>query len=57
MLENYRRIQENKLFDRIVHEERQKKAFLKNEGRKIENVIENYEERFGQHGYMEDSEA
>ena len=39
VLENYRKIQENKIFDRLLHDERQKKAFLKNESRKIENLL------------------
>jgi len=34
VLENYRRIQENNLFDKILHDERDKKAFLKHESRK-----------------------
>ena len=40
MLENYRKIAENNIFDKILHDERQKKAFLKNESRKIENLLE-----------------
>lgn len=43
VLENYRRIQENDIFTRILHEEREKKAFLKKEERKTENLIDNYE--------------
>lgn len=39
VLENYRRIQENIVFDKVLHETRQKKAFLKNESRKIENLL------------------
>jgi hypothetical protein len=42
VLENYRRIQENEIFNRVLFEEREKKAFLKKEGRKVENLIENY---------------
>ena len=41
VLENYRRIQENIIFDKVIHEGRQKKAFLKNESRKLENLILN----------------
>lgn len=43
VLENYRRIQENELFNRVLFEEREKKAFLKKEARKTENIIGNYE--------------
>jgi hypothetical protein len=43
VLENYRRIQENEIFDKVLFEEREKKAFLKKEGRKMENLIEGYE--------------
>jgi len=35
VLENYRRIQENLLFDKVLHDKRQKTAFLKNESRKV----------------------
>jgi len=31
VLENYRRIKENEIFDQILHDEREKKAFLKAE--------------------------
>ena len=41
VLENYRKIKENEIFDRILHETRQKKAFLKNESRKPENLLQN----------------
>lgn len=57
MLENYRRIQENEIYDRVLHEEREKKAFLKKEERKTENLIENYEQRFGNSGYFENTDA
>lgn len=40
MLENYRRIKENDIFDQILHDSREKKAFLKAEERKTENLIE-----------------
>lgn len=53
VLENYRRIQENEIFSRILFEEREKKAFLKKEGRKMENLIENYDQKFGQFKYLE----
>lgn len=53
VLENYRRIQENLIFSRVLFDEREKKAFLKKEGRKIENLIDNYEQKFGGHKYFE----
>jgi hypothetical protein len=40
VLENYRRIKENEIFDQILHDAREKKAFLKAEERKTENLIE-----------------
>ena len=43
VLENYRRVKENELFNHILHGEREKKAFLKKEGRKLENLIEGYD--------------
>ena len=46
VLENYRRIQENELFQHILFDEREKKAFLRHESRKIENLIEGYEQKF-----------
>mmetsp|Transcript_7117 Transcript_7117/g.11272 ORF Transcript_7117/g.11272 Transcript_7117/m.11272 type:complete len:80 (-) Transcript_7117:931-1170(-) len=57
VLENYRRIEENKIFDKILHDGRMKRAFLKKEGRQRENLIENYDERFGSHRYLEDTGA
>ena len=35
ILENYRRIQENDIWDRVLHDKRQKTAFLKNAGREL----------------------
>jgi hypothetical protein len=43
VLENYRRIKENEIFTKVLHDEREKKAFLRREGRKKENIIENLE--------------
>lgn len=40
VLENYRRIQENEIYNKVLHETRQKKAFLKKESRKPENLLE-----------------
>jgi hypothetical protein len=53
VLENYRRIQENELFNKVLFEEREKRAFLKKESRKMENLIDNYEQRFGDHKYLD----
>ena len=39
VLENYRRIKENEIYDKILHETRQRKAFLKNESRKTHNLL------------------
>ena len=55
VLENYRRVQENEIFNRVLFEEREKKAFLKKEGRKVENLIENYEAKFGAYKYFDDT--
>jgi hypothetical protein len=41
VLENYRKIKENEIYERILHETRQKKAFLKKESRKECNLITN----------------
>ena len=40
VLENYRRLKENEIFDRILHDERMKKAYIKTESRKRENLID-----------------
>lgn len=40
VLENYRKIKENELFQKVLHDERQKKAFLKTESKKIEHLLE-----------------
>ena len=55
VLENYRRIQENKIFDKILHDERNKKAFLKHESRKVENLIEGFENRYANYKYLQDT--
>jgi len=57
VLENYRRIEENKIFDRILHDERMKKAYLKKEGRRKENLIEDFDFKFGEYKYFEDTAA
>ena len=57
VLENYRRIQENEIFDRVLFEEREKKAFLKKEARKIDNLIDNYEQRFANYKYFQGTDA
>ena len=52
VLENYRRIKENDIFEKLLFDEREKKAFLKKEDRKIENLIENYDQKFANHNYF-----
>ena len=48
ILENYRRLQENKIFDKVLHDERATKACLKLESRKVENILGSRE-----HVYLE----
>ena len=50
VLENYRRIQENEIFDKVLHGEREKKAALKLESRKMEHLLETSE--FNSYGYF-----
>jgi hypothetical protein len=57
VLENYRRIKENEIFNRVLFEEREKRAFLKREGRKTENLIEHYDSKFLNHKYFEATDA
>lgn len=52
VLENYRRLHENEIFDRILHDERQKRAFLKHESRREENLIANFDQKFKNHQYL-----
>lgn len=56
VLENYRRIKENEIFNYILHGEREKKAFLKKEGRKTENLIDNFDQRFRNYKYLAGTE-
>ena len=53
VLENYRRIQENELFNATLHEGSQKRAFLKSESRKFENLIEN--SKYDSYNYFNDN--
>ena len=53
VLENYRRIQENKIFDAALHESDQKKAFLKSESRKFENLLET--SKYDSYNYFQDN--
>jgi len=46
VLENYRKILEVKIFNRLLHREREKRLFLKMHARKLENLIPNYDIRF-----------
>jgi hypothetical protein len=45
-LENLRKIRENRIFNKKMHELAERKFALKLEGRKIGNLIENYEMKF-----------
>ena len=53
VLENYRRLQENQIFDKVLHDERMKKAFLKAEARRKENLIDDYHSKFAQNALLE----
>ena len=53
VLENYRRIQENEIFDKILHDARMKRAYIKDEGNKIEHLIEDFDTKFQGYKYME----
>ena len=55
VLENYRRLKENEIFDKILHDGRMKKAFLKNEGSKAENLIGDFDSKFKGYQYNQDS--
>ncbi len=57
VLENYRRVKENEIFQFILHGEREKKAFLKKEGRKLENLIENYDQNFQGYKYFQSTDT
>eukprot|EP00826_Nyctotherus_ovalis_P057559 TRINITY_DN7878_c0_g1_i3.p1 TRINITY_DN7878_c0_g1~~TRINITY_DN7878_c0_g1_i3.p1 ORF type:complete len:1000 (-),score=242.76 TRINITY_DN7878_c0_g1_i3:139-3138(-) len=46
VLENYRRILEVKIFNRLLHREREKKLFLRMHSRKLENLIPDFDIRF-----------
>lgn len=51
VLENYRRLKENEIFDKILHDGRMKKAFLKNEGSRVENLISDFDNKFKDYKY------
>ena len=55
VLENYRRFQENTIFDKILHDERMKKAFLKHESRDIKNLIPDFDSKYGSYKYLQDT--
>lgn len=42
VLENYRRIQENLIFDKQLHDTRMKNAYLRHESKKQENLITDF---------------
>jgi hypothetical protein len=43
VLENYRRIKENEIYTKVLHDERLKKSFLRNESRKPQNLLHNFQ--------------
>ena len=55
MLENYRRIQENELFDKVLHDSRMKRAYLKHESQNVENLIEDFGSKFNGYKYLENT--
>lgn len=57
VLENYRRLKENEIFDKILHDERMKKAFLKHEGRKTQNLIADFDSNFKDYKYIESTSS
>ena len=57
VLENYRKIQENILYDRLLHDGRDKKAYLRKEDTKVNNLIDNFESKFLNYGYFDNTEA
>jgi hypothetical protein len=55
VLENYRRIQENELFDKVLHDSRMKRAYLKHESQNAENLIEDFGSKFNGYKYLENT--
>lgn len=55
VLENYRRIKENEIFDKVLHDDRMKKAFLRREGNRTENLLEDFNSRWRGYKYMDDT--
>lgn len=56
VLENIRKTKENKIFNRKLHEIKEKKLALKLEARKPENIIENFEQKFLNYQNFNDNE-
>lgn len=56
-LENLRKIKENKIFNKKLHELHEKKLALKLEGKKLENLIENFDFKFKNFEIYNDTEA
>jgi hypothetical protein len=56
VLENIRKTKENKIFNRKMHEIKEKKLALKLEARKPENIIENFEQKFLNYQNFNDNE-
>jgi len=55
VLENFRRLQEYKIWKFELHSEREKLVALKKESIKYDNLIENYEALYGNRAYLEDT--
>jgi len=56
-LENLRKIKENKIFNKKLHELHERKLALKLEGKKLENLIENFDFKFKNFEIYNDTEA
>ncbi|CAI2375125.1 unnamed protein product [Moneuplotes crassus] len=55
VLENFRRVQEYKIWKHELHYQRERLVALKKESLKYENLIDNYEALYGTRGYLEDT--
>ena len=57
VLENYRRIEENNLFDKVLHDKRMRQAYLKTEARQTQHLISDFETHFRDYQYLSTSES
>lgn len=57
VLENYRRMKENEIFDKQLHDKRMKTAYLKHESRKTENLISDFSQKYEGHKYFENTNS